>query len=226
MNAYCPHLGANLAHGGGEIKDNCISCPFHGWKFDDKGNCVKIPYSEGTLPKVSIKVWESLEYNGQIYLWYHIDGEEPSWTPPKIDYEKMVNHGSIRQEISCHIQEIPENGADIAHLNVVHIKGVIFPSIFEHKWGGTWEALKDENSHKTKVMVDEKFYLFGKIYVPFSHITTEIYQVGPGLVNMYFNLPFGMKINVFQTVTPIKPFVQQVNHLAYSSWMVNISSNS
>ena len=28
MDAYCPHLGANLAYGG-VVKDNCISCPFH-----------------------------------------------------------------------------------------------------------------------------------------------------------------------------------------------------
>lgn len=33
VSAFCPHLGANLAIGG-QVQNNCISCPFHGWKFD------------------------------------------------------------------------------------------------------------------------------------------------------------------------------------------------
>jgi phenylpropionate dioxygenase-like ring-hydroxylating dioxygenase large terminal subunit len=30
QDAYCIHLGANLA-AGGSIVDNCIECPFHKW---------------------------------------------------------------------------------------------------------------------------------------------------------------------------------------------------
>lgn len=46
VNAYCPHLGANLAVGG-RVVDNCIECPFHGWQFHGKtGRCTRIPYAE------------------------------------------------------------------------------------------------------------------------------------------------------------------------------------
>lgn len=46
LDAYCPHLGANLAVGG-RVVGNCIECPFHGWQFrGDDGKCVKIPYAE------------------------------------------------------------------------------------------------------------------------------------------------------------------------------------
>lgn len=46
MDAYCPHLGANLAVGG-RVVGNCLECPFHGWQFrGDDGKCVKIPYAE------------------------------------------------------------------------------------------------------------------------------------------------------------------------------------
>ena len=42
---YCPHLGANIAVKG-MVKKDCISCPYHGWKFDgDTGHCVDVPYS-------------------------------------------------------------------------------------------------------------------------------------------------------------------------------------
>lgn len=46
VDAYCPHLGANLAVGG-RVLGGCIECPFHGWQFQGSdGKCVKIPYAE------------------------------------------------------------------------------------------------------------------------------------------------------------------------------------
>ena len=46
IDAYCPHLGANLAVGG-KVTGSCLSCPFHGWRFrGEDGKCVHIPYSE------------------------------------------------------------------------------------------------------------------------------------------------------------------------------------
>jgi len=203
--------------GGGEIKDNCIICPFHGWKYDENGECVEIPYNDGKIPsKAKIKAWESKEMNGQVYIWYHIDNEEPSWIPPNYNINSMIYHGYTSQEISCHIQEIPENGADIIHLNVVHTKGVILPKLFTHKWKGTWEPCINEHSHKTNIIVDEELYLFGKFYIPGSHLITEINQYGPSLVNMHFKLPFGMEATVFQTVLPLSPFLQRVQHIAFA----------
>lgn len=40
VSAFCPHLGANLAIGG-QVQKNCITCPFHGWKFDGDNGKVK-----------------------------------------------------------------------------------------------------------------------------------------------------------------------------------------
>ena len=46
VDAYCPHLGANLGVGG-TVKGSCIECPFHGWAFDgDTGKCTHIPYAD------------------------------------------------------------------------------------------------------------------------------------------------------------------------------------
>jgi cholesterol 7-dehydrogenase len=46
LDAYCPHMGANLGVGGRVVGD-CIECPFHGWKFRGyDGKCTEVPYSE------------------------------------------------------------------------------------------------------------------------------------------------------------------------------------
>jgi len=43
LNAYCPHLGANMAIGG-IVVGNSLRCPFHGWTFDGtNGKCVQVP---------------------------------------------------------------------------------------------------------------------------------------------------------------------------------------
>ena len=44
LNAFCPHLGAHLGHGG-HVEGESISCPFHAWKFDGDGFCTDLPYA-------------------------------------------------------------------------------------------------------------------------------------------------------------------------------------
>ena len=48
LDAYCPHLGAHLGYGGRVINDT-VNCPFHGWIFNQSGDCVHIPGNSGHL---------------------------------------------------------------------------------------------------------------------------------------------------------------------------------
>jgi len=45
LDAFCPHLGANLSVGG-KVEGDCIKCPFHEWQFNTDGKCTKIPYAK------------------------------------------------------------------------------------------------------------------------------------------------------------------------------------
>ena len=46
LDAYCPHMGANIAVGGRVVGD-CLECPFHGWQFRGAdGKVTKIPYAD------------------------------------------------------------------------------------------------------------------------------------------------------------------------------------
>ena len=44
----CPHRGVALS--AGELKGDCIMCPFHGFEFDASGKCVVIPANGRNTP--------------------------------------------------------------------------------------------------------------------------------------------------------------------------------
>ena len=52
LDAYCPHLGAHLGYGGRVINDT-VNCPFHGWVFNESGDCVHIPGNSGIYIGIS-----------------------------------------------------------------------------------------------------------------------------------------------------------------------------
>ncbi|XP_061400841.1 cholesterol 7-desaturase nvd, partial [Musca vetustissima] len=123
LDAYCPHLGANI--GAGRVIGDTIECPFHKWRFrGTDGACVHVPYSScGKTKSSKIRNWTSREVNHNIYIWYSVDVEQIPWDIPtlsEIDNNELVYHGRNEFFVNCHIQEIPENGADLAHFTAVH----------------------------------------------------------------------------------------------------------
>ena len=73
MDAFCPHLGAHLGHGG-DVEGCELVCPFHGWKFDAEGANTDIPYSDRTNRKARIRTYPGVERNDFVMVWYHPDG--------------------------------------------------------------------------------------------------------------------------------------------------------
>ncbi|CAB4059864.1 NVD [Lepeophtheirus salmonis] len=155
VDPYCPHLGADIYYGG-EVSKDSIICPFHHWKFDGHtGDCISIPYSKNEKrPSTKLKTVESSELNGHIYIWYHAnETERPLWRPVTLEtFSTMSYQGRSEYEISCHIQDIPENGADVNHLDAIHRTGIIAggnPGSFKillssllayHKWEVNWTS--------------------------------------------------------------------------------------
>ncbi|XP_018314280.1 cholesterol 7-desaturase [Mycetomoellerius zeteki] len=141
LDAYCPHLGANMAEGG-RVKGDCLECPFHSWTFrGEDGYCENIPYTTKVPYVARVKVWKSCEVNRVIFVWYHSESTEPDWQPQP---HTFVSTGAWRFQgrneylINCHIQDVTENGPDVAHLNELH-SPVIFLSrkfswLARHLW--------------------------------------------------------------------------------------------
>ena len=48
MRDLCPHRGVALS--AGELKGDCIMCPFHGFEYDTSGRCTLIPANGRSTP--------------------------------------------------------------------------------------------------------------------------------------------------------------------------------
>lgn len=122
QDAFCPHLGAHLGHGG--TVEGCeVVCPFHGWKFDGEGTNTEIPYSTRTNKRARIRTYPTHERNGFVYAWYHPTQAPPTWevdevadiTSGEFSGPKRTNH-----VVQAGIQEMAENAVDSAHFRYVH----------------------------------------------------------------------------------------------------------
>lgn len=114
FDAYCPHLGAHLGHGG-VVQGDKIRCPFHGISYDNKGNCTHTNYSLQPL-----NAWPVQEKNNIIFVYY---GRNPAWRLPDWDF---CSEGWTKPEtfswknLTIHPQNLLENAVDANHFGPIH----------------------------------------------------------------------------------------------------------
>jgi phenylpropionate dioxygenase-like ring-hydroxylating dioxygenase large terminal subunit len=71
LTDWCPHRGARLSNGVCDFAGT-ITCPYHGYVFDDAGQCVAglIEAVESPLaPKMRAKRYPTTESNGIVFVW-------------------------------------------------------------------------------------------------------------------------------------------------------------
>ncbi|XP_030363271.1 cholesterol 7-desaturase-like [Strigops habroptila] len=228
VDAYCPHLGANLA-AGGRVVGNCIECPFHGWQFrGEDGKCTSIPYAEKVPDFARVRTWPCCEVNGMLLVWYHCEGLAPMWAVPEqreITTKEWVFRGQTEHLVDAHIQEIPENAADSAHLAFLHGPAILGGSdlrytrsklwdFMKHNWKAEWWPEPEPNKHCSRMLLQHTATFFGK-HFSLMDLTVSARQVGPGLVFLLFEHAFLGRGIILQTVTPLEPLLQNVVHKIY-----------
>ncbi|MGW5106237.1 Rieske 2Fe-2S domain-containing protein [Nocardia sp. NPDC004123] len=136
LNAFCPHMGGNLADG--TIKGNDIACPFHDWRWRGDGKCAGIPYARRVPPLARTKAWPTMEISGQLFVWNDPQGRKPpaELTIPEIPTygdeswtDWVWNHVDVE---NSHCREIVDNVVDMAHFFYVHYSmPTYFRNVFE-----------------------------------------------------------------------------------------------
>lgn len=131
LDAYCAHLGANLAFGGC-VTDEGIQCPFHGWVWNSDGRNVHIPYQDRPNKARGLKSWPVHESQGIISVWHDVDDRAPQFALPStaediaphlagLDFYPVDATSQSRYPGTfVHPQMLLENAVDPVHFRFVH----------------------------------------------------------------------------------------------------------
>jgi nitrite reductase/ring-hydroxylating ferredoxin subunit len=118
VEAYCPHLGAHLGHGG-EVSGEELRCPFHGFRFSVNGSCVYSP-SGAPPPAARLGLLEVREIHGVIFVWHGPTGQVPWEIDPPDDASEWRWVGHRVRHVHSHPQELVENSIDTTHFSALH----------------------------------------------------------------------------------------------------------
>ncbi|XP_065292394.2 cholesterol 7-desaturase nvd-like [Dermacentor albipictus] len=226
LDAYCPHLGAHLGVMGRVVGD-CIECPFHGWRFQgDTGACTHVPYASKVPEFVKIKKWTTEEVLGLLFVWYHAESEPPSWRVSDVPEVASIDSSAsarwrAENHISCHIQELAENAADVAHFDFLHGPSFLATgenffeqdettmrgSLLRHFWQTNWEP-RDHTAQINVVCRTSSPLRWLSRYNEYRFCVT---QIGPALVVTTMRTAFG-NVGYVLSLTPMKPFHVRAVH--------------
>ena len=120
LQDLCPHRFAPLSKG--QIKEDSIECPYHGWRFDRSGTCTKMPLYEGCIPRRVIKSYDVLEKYGLVFVTENGNKAEPLHSP-KWDGRKLVRN-ILEFDAPVTIADAVENVLEPVHTFFVH-KGIV-----------------------------------------------------------------------------------------------------
>jgi nitrite reductase/ring-hydroxylating ferredoxin subunit len=131
--AYCPHLGAHLGHGGKVLGEE-LRCPLHRFRFSVNGSCVYSP-TGAPPPAARLGLLEVREIQGAIFVWHGPAGQVP-WEIEPLGGDDSDWHdlGHSIRRVHNHPQELAENSIDITHLSALHEFGnvqAVGPPVFD-----------------------------------------------------------------------------------------------
>ena len=119
----CPHRGSPLSLG--KIADDALQCPYHGFRYDRSGRCVRVPSQANILPELSVRSYPLVERGGFIWLWpgapeaadaallpdcFAFGLDRPGWTAQPY----------LMLEIKANYSLLFENLLDTSHISFLH----------------------------------------------------------------------------------------------------------
>lgn len=152
LSDTCSHRGGALS--GGNLREGCIECPYHGWRFGADGGCRRIP-SLGPVARIPgrtrIDSYPVVERYGLVFVFL---GDLPEGErPPILEIPAYGQPGwranLLEFEARCNFQRSVENALDPSHTEFVHSfgnggadPGYAFPDyeIVESDWGCGFET--------------------------------------------------------------------------------------
>lgn len=122
LDDRCVHRGAALSLGW--LEENCLRCPYHGWKYDASGRCVEIPANSPEMPlpkRARVSAYEVVERHGFVWLWLGEGSGDPMLIPelPQLAGSQWYEcRDQFRWQ--AHYARVIENNVDVSHPPFLH----------------------------------------------------------------------------------------------------------
>ncbi len=116
----CPHRGAALSLG--QVRDDSLMCPYHGWRYDGGGRCVMQPASPGRTPPANARL-DMVSVCERYGVVFAALGSAPNGAPdyfPEWDEPGVRHYHDVPIVVHASGPRIVENFLDMAHFPFVH----------------------------------------------------------------------------------------------------------
>lgn len=117
LDAFCPHMGADL--GNGRVEQNDVVCYFHGWRFDGEGLLTGVGCGERP-DGVRTRAWPVTEGYGFVWAWAGRTAAHPLPRPPGLESGEVVARHLGRVRLFAHHHVMMAGAVDVPHFATVH----------------------------------------------------------------------------------------------------------
>ncbi|PZC45806.1 MAG: 5,5'-dehydrodivanillate O-demethylase [Chloroflexi bacterium] len=123
IGRLCAHRRVNLAYGIPE--ENGLRCMYHGWMYDETGQCIEQPFEETVRPesrfkdKIKLPGYPVQDYRGLLWTYMGPDPAPllPRWEP--FEWDNTVADIGVAV-LNCNWLQCQENSLDPVHLEWLH----------------------------------------------------------------------------------------------------------
>jgi len=117
----CAHR--NMALSSGQVRDGCVQCPYHGWRYGKDGQCAEIPSlgPGASIPQSTrVRAYPTSESDG--FIWVYMGSQLPKTSPPRFPYyqEPRWTSFSMKTRFPANALACLENFLDCPHTTYVH----------------------------------------------------------------------------------------------------------
>lgn len=101
----------------GVVCGNALRCHYHGWKYDESGRCVEIPYlGKERLPN-GVRAYPAREVDGLIFVFPGDPALAEARVPARLGSSQRKDYKTrkLNREVACHYSFMHENLFDMNH---------------------------------------------------------------------------------------------------------------
>jgi phenylpropionate dioxygenase-like ring-hydroxylating dioxygenase large terminal subunit len=123
LGGLCPHRLYPLVRG--SLQGDAVQCGYHGFTFDQRGRCTRIPSQNSVPPNYSVRRYPTIERGGLVWVW---TGKEEQADPALLQDLESIGLGTpawgVEQHpwvtIKARYQLLIDNLIDLSHISFIH----------------------------------------------------------------------------------------------------------